>query len=268
MLPSRWWSELTWSDFDAVDMAAQIAVLPLAAVEQHGSHLPLGTDSIIAGGYLDAVVARLPSDLPAVFLPVQTIGSSIEHADFPGTLTLSARSALQAWTDLIDSVARAGCRKLVVVNAHGGNSPVLDILAQEGRARHGMLIVRCAWARFGYPPGLFSDFELAHGIHGGAVETSLMLAFRPDLVRHADLETVDPPLSAELAEGGLWLRAHGRPTGIGWMAQDLHASGIAGDPSTATREKGEACAQWAAAAFVELLAEVGRFDLARLRERS
>ena len=168
---------------------------------------------------------------------------------------------------MIDSVARAGCRKVVVVNAHGGNSALVDLLAQDGRARHGMLVVRCAWARFGYPPGLFADSELAHGIHGGAVETSLMLAFRPDLVRSVDRRTASPPMSAELAGEGKWLRAHGRPTGIGWMAQDLHASGIAGDPSAATREKGEACAQLAAKAFIELLAEVSRFDLARLRER-
>ena len=262
MLPSRLWAELTCSDVEAAEMAAQTVVLPVAAIEQHGSHLPLGTDAFIAEGYLARVVARAPPDLEALFLPVQTIGCSVEHGDFRGTLSLTARVALEAWGGLVDAVARTGCRKLIVISSHGGNSSPIDILAQEARAKHGMLVVVASWQRFGYPSGLFSAAERAHGIHGGQIETALMLAFRPDLVRMdaaRDIQSASTTL-----ESNQWLRAFGRPTGFGWMAQDLSAAGVVGNGAAATVEAGEACAEFGADAFIQLLREVKAFDLAGL----
>ncbi len=263
MLPSRLWSELTTVDLAGAAMADAIAVLPVAATEQHGPHLPLGTDSFIAQGYLDRVLARLPDDLAVVVLPLQTIGCSGEHLAFPGTLSLAARTALDAWGGLIGDVARTGCRKLVVVNAHGGNSSVLDLLALEARAAHGLLVVLASWARLGTPPGLFSDAEHAHGIHGGQIETSLMLCFRPDLVRMAAARDF-PSASATLERDNVWLRAFGRPTGLGWMAQDLNPAGTVGNAAAATAEAGHACAEHGAEAFIALLHDVRRFDMARL----
>ena len=261
MLPSRLWTELTTTDLAGADMGAQVAVLPVAAVEQHGPHLPLGTDTHIMRGYLDRVLTTLPGEVAALFLPIQSVGVSTEHTDFPGTLSLSARTALAAWSELAASVALTGCRKLTVINAHGGNSAVIDILAQELRAAHGLLVVKASWQRFGYPEGLFPAHELAHGIHGGAVETSLMLAFRPDLVRtHAAENFV--PASVAIERDHARLRP-GRPTGFGWMAQDLSPAGAMGDASAATAAKGEACAAHGAAAFIELLREVAAFELRR-----
>jgi creatinine amidohydrolase len=259
MLPSRLWTELTTTDFSSVDMTAQIAVLPVAAIEQHGPHLPLGTDTFIMEGYLERVRARLPPDFPAVFLPTQSVGCSVEHSAFAGTLSLSARAALAAWSELADAVLRSGCRKLVVVNAHGGNSALVDILAHELRARHGCLVVLAAWQRFGYPDGLFGEAERTHGIHGGEIETSLMLSFRPDLVRMGAARDF-VPTSVAMERDFTWLRA-GRPTGFGWMAQDLSAEGAAGNAAKATAAKGEACADYGATAFIELLQDVEAFDL-------
>ena len=262
MLPSRLWTELTTADFATVDMATQIAVLPVAAVEQHGPHLPLGTDAFIMQGYLDRALALLSRDAPIIVLPMQSVGCSVEHGDFAGTLSLSAKAALCAWTDLAESVLRAGCRKLVIVNSHGGNSALVDILAHEIRARHGCLVVLAAWQRFGYPDDLFSAVERTHGIHGGEIETSLMLHFRPDLVRMT--QTGDfAPTSIAMERDFNQLRT-GRPTGFGWMAQDLSASGAAGNAAAATAVKGEASAAHGAQAFVELLADVRAFDLTRL----
>ena len=119
-MPSRFWAEWTWPDFAAADMARQIAVLPVAAVEQHGPHLPVGVDTFIMDGYLRRVVAEMPDDLPGLFLPVQAVGKSDEHIDFPGTLTLSAETIIRAWTEIGEAVHRAGVRKLVLLNAHGG----------------------------------------------------------------------------------------------------------------------------------------------------
>lgn len=263
MLPSRFWTELTTADIDAADMAGVIAVLPVAAIEQHGPHLPLGTDTHIMEGYLARVHARLPKDLSVVFLPVQQIGCSIEHQDFPGTLSLAARTALSAWSELAEAVARTGCRKLVIVNSHGGNSALLDILAHELRAAHGLFTVLAAWQRFGYPDGLFTEAERVHGIHGGAIETSLMLCFRPELVRRGQIRNFVPS-SVAMEQDFTWLRT-GRPAGFGWMAQDISAAGPAGDASLASAEKGEACADYGATAFVELLGDVEAFDLSQLR---
>jgi creatinine amidohydrolase len=265
MPTSRLWIELTAADLEATAMAEVIAILPLAAIEQHGPHLPLGTDGYIMEGYLDRVLARLPRDLPAVLLPIQQIGCSVEHRDFAGTLSLSARAALAAWSELGEAVARAGCRKLVIVNSHGGNSGLIDILAHELRATLGLFVVMASWQRFGYPDGLFSEAERVHGIHGGAIETSLMLTFRPDLVRR-DKARDFVPASIAMERDFTWLRA-GRPTGFGWMAQDLSPAGATGDASSATAAKGEACADYGATAFVELLRDVEAFDLAQLVAR-
>ncbi len=261
-LPTRFWADMTWTDFQSADMAEVIAVLPVAATEQHGPHLPLGVDTFITEGYLSRVVARLPDDLPVLFLPTQSIGVSIEHADFPGTLSLSATTLIQTWIELGQCVARAGCRKLVIANAHGGNVPILDVVAHELRARLKMFVAMATWHRFGYPDGLFSEAEKLHGIHAGDIETSLMLTFRPDLVRREAAENF-PSQSAAFEADFAWLRA-GRPTGFGWMSQDLSRSGAMGDASAASTEKGEASADYGATAFVELLQDVAGFDWKRL----
>ena len=132
------------------------------------------------------------------------------------------------------------------------------------RASHGILVVLAAWQRFGTPEGLFSEHERRHGIHGGAVETALMLAFRPDLVRRDAIRDF-VPVSVAMERDHAWLRAFGRPTGFGWMAQDLHEAGAMGDATLATAEAGRACAVHGAEAFVGLLRDVAGFDLARLR---
>jgi len=194
MLPTKMWNEMRWKDFQAADMSRVIAVLPVAATEQHGPHLPVGVDTFINEGYLARAIARAPADLPVLFLPVQAIGKSNEHIEFPGTLTLSAETVIRAWTEIGESVARTGCRKLVFVNSHGGNVAAIDIVARDLRVRRNMLVVNSAWSRFGYPDGLFSAKERAHGIHAGDAETSLMLAFRPQTVRRE--EAVVPPIRA------------------------------------------------------------------------
>jgi len=264
MMQTRFWAEMTWTDFAARDMARVIAVLPLAATEQHGPHLPLGTDGFIMEGYIAKVIARLPEVLPVLFLPAQNCGLSIEHADFPGTLCLPAETLISAWTKLCECVHRTGCRKLVLLNSHGGNTAILDIIAHDLRARIGMLVVLASWRRFGAPNGLFSAHEQAHGIHAGEIETSLMLNFRPDLVREdeaADFASQSVAMEREFN----WLRT-GRPTGFGWMSQDLSSSGAMGNGAAATARKGEACADYGATAFIELLQDIDGFDLKRLKD--
>lgn len=261
-MPTRLWTEMSALEFREADMANAIAVLPLAAVEQHGPHLPTGVDTFIMRGYLDRVIDRLPEDLSVLFLPIQSVGASQEHTSFSGTLSLPADVAARAWTALGESVARTGCRKLVLLNSHGGNAAVLAQIALDLRARLDMLVVVVSWGRFGYADDLFSEREQAHGIHGGDIETSLMLAFRPDLVR-MHLADDFRPSSLDMEREFTWLRAI-RPVGFGWMAQDLSPTGAAGDASAATAEKGDTAADYGATAFIELLRDVEAFDLALL----
>ena len=264
MLPKREWAEMTWTDFTASDTARWIAVLPLAATEQHGPHLPLGVDSFIAEAYLSRVRALVPEGLPVSFLPVQKIGQSDEHVAFPGTLTFSGATVIRAWTEIGESVARAGVRKLVLVTSHGGNVAAMEMVARDLRVRLGMMVVTVGWHRFGYPHDTFGAEERRHGIHGGDIETSLMLAHRGDSVRMDKAES-PIPLTVAMEREFKWLGAF-RPAGFGWMTQDLHPSGAVGDASLATSEKGEAALAHGASGFVQLLTEVDRFDLALLKD--
>ena len=260
--PPRDWTDIHWPDIDAVESARWIAVLPLAATEQHGPHLPLATDVMIAQAYLARVRELLPTDLPVTFLPVQPVGISTEHVDFPGTLTLSPITAIEQWMALGESVARAGVIKFVMITSHGGNSAAMSLVAQELRASLDLLVVTTSWSRFGTPQGLFPDEELRHGIHGGAVETSIMLARFADQVRKE--KVVDfRPASIDMEKRYRWLSTQ-RPAPFAWQAQDLHPSGAIGDATKASAEKGEQLLDHGARGFIALLQEVDKFDVKAL----
>lgn len=260
--PPQNWADIRQPNVDKAAARDWIAVLPLAATEQHGPHLPLETDTLIAQAYLARVRALLPKDIPATFIPIEPVGISTEHTDYPGTLTLPTQVALTKWMALCDTIADIGVRKLIIVTSHGGNSAAMALIAQDLRAKHGMLAVTTAWSRFGTPDGLFSADELRHGIHGGAVETSIMLAAFPQQVkkdRITNFESAEKSMTKEFR----WLSA-GRPAPFAWAAQDLNPEGAIGDATLATAAKGEALIEHGARAFVELLADVQKFDLARL----
>jgi creatinine amidohydrolase len=261
-IPPSDWTAIHWPDVAKEDAARWIAVLPLAATEQHGPHLPLRTDVLIGEAYLERVRQLLPDNIPATFLPIEEIGISTEHTDYLGTLTLPADVALEQWAAIGESVARAGIRKLVMVTSHGGNSAAMTIVAQNLRAEHGLLAVTTAWSRFGTPDGIFPAEELRHGIHGGAVETSIMLARYPYEVR-TDAIGNFVPSSIAMEKDFRWLSTH-RPAPLAWQAQDLHPSGAAGDATQASAEKGERLLDHGARAFCELLADVDNFDVNRL----
>src|SRR3954452_23653372 len=133
IVPPRDWSDIHWPDFRHGQPERWIAVLPLAATEQHGPHLPIGTDVMIAQAYLARVRELLADNIPATFLPLQPVGISTEHIDYPGTLTLPADVAVKTWLALGEGVARAGIKKLVLVTSHGGNTAAMTLVAQELR---------------------------------------------------------------------------------------------------------------------------------------
>ena len=253
-VPPRDWTEIRWPDIAKADAKAGaarwIAVLPLAATEQHGPHLPLETDVLIGEAYLARVRELLPAALPVTFLPLQPVGVSTEHIDYPGTLTLPTDVALKEWTAIGERVAQSGIRKLVIVTSHGGNSAAMSLVAQDLRAHHKLLAVTTSWSRFGAPDGLFSAEELRH-----AVDLNLAghQAVRKEAI--ADFR----PASIAMEQKFRWLSAH-RPVPFAWQTQDLHESGAVGDATKASAEKGEQLLDHGARAFCELLDDVDKFD--------
>ncbi|MCY4305494.1 MAG: creatininase family protein [Aestuariivita sp.] len=243
------WSEYRHGEFLKLDPQKTIAILPTAAIEQHGPHLPVGTDMFIAEGMLDELRRQCPDDIDILILPTQSVGKSNEHLQASGTLTLTAKTTLATWTEIGLSVARAGLQKIVIVNSHGGNLPLIDILARELRVQAQLYAVKCQWGSFGCPEGLFSEKERTFGIHGGDVETSLMLAFQPHTVDMTQAHEFNSSAEA----GGI---APIGPISYGWISSDLNSSGVVGEAHLANVEKGHMTCRYQVAGFIELLRQV------------
>ncbi|MDR7481947.1 MAG: creatininase family protein [Armatimonadota bacterium] len=256
-LPHRYWHELTTKEFAALDAARVIAVLPVGAIEQHGPHLPVWVDAAIADTVVRRTLDLLPADLPVLVLPTLPVGKSNEHLTFPGTLSLSAETLMRLWSEVGESVARAGVRKLVLLNSHGGQAQLVDVVARDLRVRTGMTVVAVNIFLLGVPPGLFPDAELRHGIHAGAAETSMMLHIRADLV-HRDEARPFPSQAAQWEQEFRHLSPTG-PIRVAWQIQDLHPLGACGDASDADAGRGRLLIEHAAARVVEVLRELDRF---------
>ncbi len=262
-LKSQYWQELSTEEIAAADRERTVVVIPVGAVEQHGPHLPVGVDAILNDGLLKDALGRLPEGFPVLALPPQPVGWSDEHGDFPGTLSISAETLTAVWCEIGASVARAGFRRLVFFNSHGGQSEIAKIVCRKLRISHHVLAVAANWYALVDLSDMIDAGERRHGIHAGTVETSMIMHLRPDLVRRDKLANFEPS-SVEMA------RTYRRlgPTGaspFGWMTQDLHASGAVGNAALADAEMGRRIVERAGQAFAELLQEVGRFDLAGLK---
>ena len=271
-LPSRFWADLCTRDFAQLDPARTIAVLPVAATEQHGPHLPLSVDTVLADGIVAASLPHLAPELSVLFLPTQAVGLSPEHARFPGTLTLKTETVLRLWTDIGESVAAAGVRKLLLFNSHGGQVSVLDLVARDLRARLNLLVYSCSW--FNLPlhdasgqdlNALFSAEEHRFGIHGGEIETSMMLALAPQRVQMDQARYFASTAQARAQQ--FPILGNGRSAKLGWQTQDYHPAGAVGHAAAATAAKGEALVQAAGRALAQLLAELDRLPLSTLVDR-
>jgi creatinine amidohydrolase len=264
-LPYPFWSDLTTQQFAELatspDLARLVAVLPVAATEQHGPHLPLNVDAVLVDGVIKAALPHLGAT-PALFLPTQKISLSTEHTGFAGTLTLSPQTVIALWMEIGASVARAGIKKLVLFNSHGGNVGLMDVVARELRVAHGLIVYHSSW--YNLPlidpeTGLdlnaqFSAHEHRFGVHAGEIETSMMLALRPDLVdmRLAeDFRSTSEDRAAKYA-----ILGNGKSAKLGWQMQDYNAKGAAGNARQATADKGYSLVQAAGLSLARLLAEV------------
>ena len=242
-----------------------MAVLPVAAIEQHGPHLPLSVDATLLQGVIDAALAQLPTDLPVLFLPSQNVGLSPEHILFPGTLTLSPATVIALWTGLGECVARAGIKKLLLFNGHGGQVSVMDIVARELRTHCGLIVYSASWFSLPLPEavaGQFSAHEHRFGIHAGDIETSMMLHLAPHTVhmQHArDFRSTSQDRAEQYA-----ILGNGKSAKLGWQMQDYHPAGAVGNAAAATADKGRAVVQAAGQQLAQLLGELHALPLATL----
>ncbi|MEQ9693004.1 creatininase family protein [Shimia sp. SDUM112013] len=259
--PNRW--QGYWADLKAPDFADlpedTIAILPLGATEQHGPHLPLSVDSTLTDAVLSRSLPQWKADTHALILPTLTITKSNEHLAHAGTLTLSARTLLAMLEDIGASVARAGVRRLVLVNGHGGNTAILEIAVRELRVAHGLIAAHASWFGFTETEGLIDLADSAHDLHAGDIETSAMLATRPDLV-DMDQAANSPPKSRQWQSDMRWTGLNGQAARPGWVIDDLQASGVCGDASAGSIAKGEAMLDSAARNFADFLVEFAKFE--------
>jgi len=257
-LPKRDFAAMRPAEIAAAEPSAWIAVLPLGATEQHGPHLPPETDAIIAEGVARRLASAVPENLPVTFLPTETVGYSPEHLDFPSTRSLAYDEAIRRWVGIGETLAEQGIRKLLLLNAHGGNSPLMTVVATELRRRRAMLCVATSWTRH-LTAGPASEREREIGIHGGDVETSVMLALRPGLVR-MDLAEDFASNQVVFARKFAHLRAYG-PHAFGWKIQDLNPAGAVGNAAAASARKGEALLDMATRGLCRLMEDIHKFDM-------
>lgn len=262
VVKSHWWWDLSTRDFAGLDPERTVAVIPVAAVEQHGPHLPVRVDAAINAGIIARAVELMDVDCPALVLPMMPIGKSDEHLAFPGTLSLSHETLARVWFELGESVHRAGLRKILFLNSHGGQPQLLEIVYRDLRVKLGMFAVSAMWSAIVELTDLFGVEETRHGIHGGRIETSMMLHLHPDLVEMQRAENFIP-LSVALEREARFLRPEGA-VGFGWQTQDLHAKGACGNAATATAALGQVTVQRAAERLLVLIDEISRFPLSRL----
>ncbi|MEO5670475.1 MAG: creatininase family protein [Ramlibacter sp.] len=263
--PSRFWADLTTRDFAQLDPATAVAVLPVGATEQHGPHLPLSVDQTLVDGVVAACLPQLPAEFPVLFLPTQQVGYSPEHSRFPGTLTLSSTTVIATWTEIGECVARAGIRKLLLLNSHGGQVSVMDIVARELRTRCDLIVYSCSWWNLPLGEavtGLFSAEEHRFGVHAGEIETSMMLALRPQQVDMKQAKNFKS--SSQKRAGKYAVLGNGTSAKLGWAMQDYNADGAAGNAAAATAEKGRAVLDAAGAQLALLLQELSSLPLSTL----
>lgn len=262
MPSSRWWWDLSTKEFSELEMDKVVAILPIAATEQHGPHLPVRVDAAINEGIVNRAAELMPDDLPALILPMLPIGKSDEHLAFPGTLTLSYQTLGQMWFEIAQCVHRAGVRKILFWNSHGGQPQLMDIVCRRLRVELEMFAVGANWFSTIDSSDLYNKEERTHGIHGGESETGMLLHLHPELVRmehaehfHSISETIAEQQGILTPEGGV---------GFGWQAQDLNPSGVCGNAAAADAERGREELERSAKALVKLAREVSEYPLSRL----
>ena len=256
---TRYLPYLTSPEIAALPKDKAAVVLSVASIEQHGPHLPCVTDSLVGQTLLGMALERLPAEVQVWVVPPLCYGKSNEHRPFAGTLTLSAQTLAAVVRDIALSVARAGFKRLVLLNSHGGNPPVLDYIARDLHEETGMHLFSIMISRMGLPDPVTDPNENAWGMHAGDSETSWVLALAPELV-HMERTAADGVGDyPRMPEGIRHLAVRG-PVGFAWLTADLSAVGVLGNPRGATAEKGHAYLAATVEKLAGVLEEIASFE--------
>lgn len=251
---ARNFAYLTWPQVDALPRESVLLILPTAAIEQHGHHLPLATDTLCNNLLLGKALELVPEDIPMYALPPICYGKSNEHIGFPGTLSVSAATFMAVIRDLGASIAAAGFKKVALFNTHGGNTSLVDVMARDLRAEFGLR----TFTLFGAVGAGFegvSAQERTYGFHAGEIETAFLLYGTPELV-HPDKYTSNYIARVDTPE---LLKPEGSNANFAWLTRDIAPSGVMGDPSAATAENGEKWVNASAAKIAEVLIAMYHF---------
>ncbi len=248
---------MTSPEVEALNKKDGVVVLPIGAIEQHGPHLPLITDTMIATQGLNATLAALSEDVKVWALPPMSYGKSNEHINFAGTVTLSAATLTAVLHDIADSVARAGFRRLAFLNCHGGNMPVLNMVARDIRVATGLMTFCIHGLHYGNPSFGLSAEEMRYGLHAGETETSLILAMAPELVK-MDLAVKSFPAFPETDTDLFFFGT----ASAAWLADDWSETGVYGDATKGTAEKGEILLETAVESLSKLFTVISTFETA------
>jgi creatinine amidohydrolase len=254
----RYLPYLTTSDINGLPKADAAVILPVASIEQHGPHLPVVSDTLIGQVLLARALEQAPQEAGLWVLPPLVYGKSNEHRAFPGTWTLSASTLSAVIHEIADGVERAGFRRLVLLNSHGGNPGVLSHVARDVRERTGLMVFPLTVFLMGLPDEEHDDDEAQWGTHAGEWETSLLLHLAPELVRVDRIESLGQ--LPRMPDGVEHLTLRG-PVTFAWLSQDVSATGVMGDPRKATPERGRKTADMIVEKLTGVLCEMARFEM-------
>lgn len=256
----RYLAYLTTKEVAALPKRDAAVVVVISATEQHGPHMPVVTDLLLGERLLALALERVPDEAKLWVLPSLAYGKSNEHTRFAGTVTLSAATLAAVVHDIGASVARAGFRRLVLLNSHGGNRTVLEYLARDVREATGLMVFPVSTFLLGLEFEPVSDEEHRWGTHAGDWETSLMLALAPDLV-HMERVPGDPAYPSYERDTE-HLSPFG-PVAFAWTTEELSATGAIGDPRRADAERGRDIAERTVTRLAEVLTEIASFEMPR-----
>lgn len=255
--PDRFFPYLTWTEIDSMADKANVVILqPIGSIEQHGPHLPLIVDAAIATAVTGKALAQLDVNIPAYSLPTIYYGKANEHWHFPGTITLSSQTLMAVLMELGESLYRAGFRKLAFINGHGGQPQILEMIARDLHQKYEGFSVfpLFVWRVPNVAPDLLTPKELELGIHAGDAETSLLLSLLPDQVKMNQAVCEYPQ---GLPENSLLSMEGNLP--FAWVTRDLTQSGVLGDATVATREKGDRILESLVNSWVRVIEDLYKF---------
>ena len=255
---SKFLRDLSWDEVKKLDRANTIVLVPIGSTEQHGYHMPLGTDFIIAETVVRRVIEAIGDDIPLLAAPTIPIGQSPEHMEYCGTISLKPATLLALVEDIAGSLAHHGFKKVVFINGHGGNTDILNAFSYDFRYRYNAymyIIDTCSYILGDFEKPVKQESRKDTDFHAGEIETSALMAITPELVK---MDKAQPAIPVRYANADK-MKFPG-PVKMGWSSLDVSDSGVSGEPQYASIEKGKVLLDYVVEQAVLGIKEVYKWD--------